>query len=143
MKPQTELHLSNSFNNDKFKKLKKEWYGKLKDTGFRDIEDERQFLHRWSIWFQSTHTPEEYEDKQRYFIYCERFLLNHRFKNDIEKAIWSAHCEGKSLREITIILKAKGIQFYSKDKINKIIHELLGKMNRLWKTKVTVEMKKL
>lgn len=140
MKPQTEIHLSNSFKTEQFRKLQKEWYDRLEKEGFKDIESEKGFLKEWSSWFDTHYTAQTFESKRQYYVFAERFLLAYSFENNIEKKIWECHCEGKSIRATVEILKRDGVEFYYKNKVNKIIRHLISRMNSHWKSEVTRKM---
>lgn len=111
------------------KHLRDYWYGKLKEAGFKDIEDvnsPREFLVDWhSQHFVIKYTSQEFFEKQRYFQMTREFLQTYKFKNKREKIIWSLHTEGKSLREISQFVALK------KDRINQIINELIEIMRGL------------
>lgn len=111
-----------------YKALRDEWYAKLKQSGFDDIEDvnsPREMLKQWhSIWFHTTSDPLHFKCKHRYFRMAEQFLNNFRFRSHIEKKIWSLHVEGLSLREIG---SEVGL---NKDKVNKIVLRFKKTMRR-------------
>ncbi len=94
------------FDSLKFKKLKREYYEKLKQDGFSDIEDEDGYIttHRSShdfhqrIGFQSTLFRDQVTD---YYSWAYHHALYSEFRTDIEAIIWIAHSKGLSSREIT------------------------------------------
>lgn len=78
-----------------FKELQKEWYKKLKDSGFRDVEkNERELIAPSEI------APETFEETVAYYRMARRFLEDHDFVSPFNAAVWFLHCEGLSAREI-------------------------------------------
>lgn len=111
------------------RQLKEFWYQKLKEEGFKDIEDvnsKHEFLIDWhSIHFQFKFTPQEFLERQRYFQMSREFLITHKFKNKRDKIIWALHSEGHSIREI-----ANLIDMYKSGVGDIIVHltkEMLGR----------------
>lgn len=117
--------------NKDFKTLQKEWYQKLKDKGFVDIEynyDGQNFL-----------TPEDLrahkipmhiiEAKAAYFQMAERFLNEHNFESNAEKAIWEYHANGLSAPEIVKVLsKVRTKKIYTRDITLDILKRLKHQM---------------
>ncbi len=93
------------FDSLKFKKLKREYYEKLKQDGFSDIEDEDGYIttHRSNhdfhqrIGFHSSLFSERISD---YYSWAYHHALYSEFRTDIEAIIWIAHSKGQSSREI-------------------------------------------
>jgi hypothetical protein len=100
-----------------FKKLQKQWYKKLKDEGFKDIEYFRngepgEWLRGNSKFSDEESalamTPQEEEraniNYQTTFEYYQaaRGLLHNpnNFRSDIDYSVWELHSEGHSLRAI-------------------------------------------
>lgn len=91
-------------NNAEFVKLQQEWYAKLKAAGFKDIEYTRSvdgqafdcalFADARSI------SPEQYLEGEAYWHRARSYLYEGEFKDDMEKAIWEAYCEGDTYRQI-------------------------------------------
>lgn len=98
--------LSSQYKTKKFKKLKDEWYKKLEKDGFVDAED-GDLLKEWqSAYFQIRHEPEIFSIQQSYYYEASHFLNIFAFPSELEKKIWALHVEGKSYREIALMLKA-------------------------------------
>jgi hypothetical protein len=96
-------------NSKAFKELQSKWYGKLKKSGFDDIEQDEEHLKIWhSHFFLSRYDATKYEAKEEYYRMAGHFLNDYKFKTKVEKLIWQYHCDGISLREITDRLKEKG-----------------------------------
>lgn len=116
---------------DNLKKLQKQWYKKLKKSGFNDIEDTNspnEFLNTWdSLYFLTHYSPGQFEAKQKYFTLARQFLEAHVFDTSKEKLIWSLYAEGMSIRGIARKLK---LTKYSAHKIVKGLEGvMLGKRN--------------
>lgn len=115
------------FKNPEFRKLQRDWYKKLKEDGFEDIEDtnsKEEFLKEWhSSSFQLSHDPATFEAKQEYFYLATKFLSSYQFPTEVERIIWTLHAEGKSLREIAVDLQTKGHRLF-KDKVHHIVKNL-------------------
>jgi len=90
-----------------FKAMEQEWYQKLKEDGFEDIEDTSRKdmpLKTWhSIKFKLKDSKTRMH-KQTYYEDAKELLLTYKFKNETHKTIWSLHCEGLSSRDIEVKL---------------------------------------
>lgn len=71
-----------------FKKLQAEWYAKLRESGFKDCEDDRENLHRY------TKVVEVNEEREYYYRACAWFLHDHRWRSPQMRRIWELHCQG-------------------------------------------------
>lgn len=85
----------------KYKDLQTEWYQKIKDDGFLDIEYPSAQLKLVSPNF----TSEKILTTQRYYSICSDFLHKYHFNSDLDREIWQLHSEGFSLRQTAKILK--------------------------------------
>lgn len=87
-----------------FKKIQKEWYAKAKASGYEDIEEDshgEQRLKKYVanyLWLK--HRPDRYALQANYYRAAGHFLYDHKFKNELEKKIWTLHAEGVSVRII-------------------------------------------
>lgn len=125
-----------------FKKLKDEWYEKLKTTkskeypnGFQDIEKDEDTLKKYS--FQSVFDNTKNKDwqaKATYYQMATNFLEDYKFSTTIEKLIWEYHANGISLRDISKLLtKAKVTSiFVNKDAIFAIVQKLKKSMYSMY-----------
>lgn len=120
-----------------FKDLQRQWYKKLKKSGFDDIEKDEDNLKSWSSDFFRRHKTDhkeyhrEYnEDKfkahEEYYRMAEEFLTNYHFENSTDRFIWSQHAEAVSIREIVRMLKVKRIKSYKFK-----VHETIKRLKRL------------
>ena len=66
------------------------WYGKLKETGFNDIESSMRMRS----------LPVYNESSAEYYRRAGHFLSSFEFSSDRDYAIWEYHCEGHSVRQI-------------------------------------------
>ena len=99
-------------NSSEFRALQKKWYGKLKDTGFEDIEqdptDEGGPLERWAASsLRAKFDATKYSAKEEYYRLAGQFLYSHEFETGLEKDIWALHSEGVSVRHTVLRLKKK------------------------------------
>jgi hypothetical protein len=101
--------------------LQKQWYKKLADSGFEDIENDRGYLKtnvntRYTRGYNNGKDVEavaiDYEIKANYYRLAGQFLYEHKFANDSERNLWKYHAEGMSHREI--VKKSHGRYNYSK-----------------------------
>ena len=98
------------FKSEKFKALKNEWYSKLKESGFDDVEqnDADENLKQWhAFYFQARHDPDAFSYKEVYFQNAQSFLEAHEFETEFQRIVWDLHCEGGSLRQIAYALSSK------------------------------------
>jgi len=107
-----------------FKKLQAVWYGKLKEEGFVDIEDNSLSdvpLKQWSFnFFRMNYVPEKYEALKSYYDRANLILRTFNFQNEGYRQVWELHCQGFSERDI-----AKKISIYKKSAVHKIIAKIL------------------
>ncbi len=90
-----------------FAKLQKLWYKKLKDEGFADIEHASGALDRPLT--KHRREPIEIEVIQYYYYMASTFLVEYKFENEIDKIVWTYHCEGLSVRNISGLLAKIGV----------------------------------
>lgn len=129
--------MAQKLSNLQFKTLQAEWYLKIKDKGFEDIEDTnspKEFLKTWhSTYFKVSKRQSDYLTKEEYYYQAEQFLSEYQglplfFREQIHEEAWHLHSQGYSLRKIADHIKAKGIRT-NKDEINKLIVLLRKLMN--------------
>ena len=108
-------------------KLTKEWYAKLKKSGFDDIEDSEDTLKRWHTKIFLNASAVSSQAKQDYYRIAGYFLNDYEFKSDYEKKIWELHATGKSMRGI-----GKQLGKHKKDYVNRIIQRLRKEMLKMY-----------
>lgn len=81
-----------------FRKLQKQWYKKLKEEGFKDIETVG-FYMRSAINLRAVATKDR-EAIQEYYSNATSVLYETEFDNEKDKKIWELHCEGLSVRKV-------------------------------------------
>ena len=80
-----------------FRDLQKEWYRKLEEVGFNDIEKNTRSDN--IIIQESTSS-----DNSEYYRQAAFFLYNYEeFRNDKHRKVWELHSQGKTQKEIVII----------------------------------------
>lgn len=107
-----------------------EWYGKLKEAGFSDIEKPDGSLKTFHSRLFTKHgkdplhtSPVYLESKAEYYLRATQFLTVFRFASKIEKEIWMMHSDGKSTRVIALHIRHKD-PGANKDKISGIIRNI-------------------
>src|ERR1035437_3122878 len=122
--------MSIQFKTPQFKKLQEKWYKKLADSGFVDAESDEDHLKRWEghAFAKSRYQIATFESKQKYFALAGQFLNEKKFETKKDRMIWEMHSEGKSTRDISIVLKKKKIPSPSKDTVNIVIRKLAKEM---------------
>jgi len=98
-----------SMSSKDFAKLQKEWYGKLKDEGFDDIEHFNK-MDQYGKTSQDTPYLKDHgikmaklyrQDVLDYFLACEDLFWQSRvFRSQRDRWFWYQHSQGLSLREI-------------------------------------------
>jgi hypothetical protein len=99
------------YETDSFKELQKDWYQKIATAEdaygekFEDIENGEDIsLMRPQI-FATNNL--EYNTSPDYRALCESILREYKFRRDAHKVAFALHADGKSNREIQVILKTK------------------------------------
>lgn len=100
--------------NKQLKTLQKEWYTKLKKSGFEDIEQDENNLKEWesSRYYRGRNNEADFEKviliqeaKEQYYRMAGHFLHDHNFESAVDKFIWEMHSEGVAHRKIVPLLK--------------------------------------
>lgn len=112
-----------------FKDLLKEWYDKLNQSGFSDIEEISQkgdpVLKKWdSFYFSARYPSTIFHAKSTYYYVASHFLENHHFEDDLHKRVWRFHAEGISFRGIANLLDL------NKDSVSSIVTNLKNEMKK-------------
>lgn len=116
--------------------LKRLWYQKLKESGFKDIEDTSRLQKDPYIsvydskFFHTNFHPLQCENTQEYFRRARGFYCSHEFDSITDKKVWALHSEGKSHREIAQMLRSPNNKM-NKDNVNQIILKLQSVMKDL------------
>lgn len=111
----------------------KEWYRKLKKSGFDDIEQDEFYLKKWSNRFEnlaSSNDPDHwYKPKQEYYYYAEHFLNEYEFTSPVQRIIWEYHVNGISMRNTAKLLKKIKIDI-SHETVRKVLKPLVKQMKQ-------------
>jgi SUMO ligase MMS21 Smc5/6 complex component len=116
-------------------KLLKEWYDKLADSGFEDIEQ-----HEYSTMGNFTEPlgklkihPDVWQAKADYYTMADCFLNENTFDNELDKVIWTYHVEGISIRNISKTLFEIGLaKTNNKSTVGAIVKRLETKMKLIY-----------
>lgn len=112
------------------KSLEVIWYQKLKEDGFKDIEDTSMEGRPLLCWhnFKFKNIPNiKIESSKIYYEKAKTLLMNHIFENETEKTIWSLHSEGLSKRQIEKVIQ-NSEKPYKREMIGKIINKIIKAM---------------
>lgn len=113
--------------------MQKEWYRKLKDEGFNDIEQDENNLKAWhSHRFKVMYPKEIFQGYEEYYRSAGKFLYDHSFKSILERAIWELHANGMTITNITKTLKERGFKVFRTqvgDTTNRLAKIMLQRLN--------------
>lgn len=89
------------YETKEFKELNKKWKGKLKASGFKDLEDaEDPDAPLPTSTDPRTRRSKESAQVQDYYQKALHYLENGTFTSMRQKAMWQMHANGDSLQEI-------------------------------------------
>lgn len=83
-----------------FEKLKAEWYKRLEKSGFKDIEQDEDTLKKTTYERLYKRDMIRLPFTQRYYELATHLLQTFKFESSTDRAIWSHHANGKTVREI-------------------------------------------
>lgn len=110
-----------------FDQLQAEWYEKLKQDGFKDVEH-KGLLKTWDhFYFQERYTPDTFHTREAYYTLAQEFLNDHPFESTMDRLIWEKHTAGLSVRETVTALTKDGVKTY-RDRVHKVVTALKRKM---------------
>lgn len=117
-----------SKKSDELMKLTEIWYQKLKESGFKDIEQldksNEYRLKEWdSCYFHLRNDPDIFDIKREYYYQANQFLHSYSFKSETDRHAWQLHSEGVGFREIAKSLRSKGTRT-NKDIVATVIRRL-------------------
>lgn len=113
-----------------FKKLQTEWYARLRQEGFCDIESPRPIptLKTWHASHFGSNSPAHHlrsQCKQAYYEKAKARLYSLPFRNRTYKRVWELHCDGLTHRAIAVRLSTEShITHFQHVKIGYIIREI-------------------
>lgn len=105
--------------------LTQQWYQKLKDEGFEDIEESFQYHSRYFIqaFTERRHTS---DSRLSYHERAMSFLDLYEFESEQERDVWEMHTMGHSQREIVKRLSlSKGTVYRTILKLTNIMKEAI------------------
>lgn len=114
-----------------FKKLQTEWYKKLEDSGFQDVEQDESTLKEWSLQFLRDRTTRLRESREPYFRLAGHFLHDYQFETDRDRIIWEYHSEGLKVEEIVDTLKKVNLPL-SRTRVYHTISRLSEAMRKMY-----------
>lgn len=121
------------------KQLTAKWYGKLKKTGFQDIEspNDPEVLSRWAYDLSRERTVNRFESTQEYYRLAGHFLYDYKFESKRDQLFWKLHSEGKTCKQISDSLPMNRIKKVTLDTVNKAILRLTKIMKAMYGTERT------
>lgn len=127
--------MSKRRNNLEYDKLRAEWYEKLQESGFSDIESDDFNLKNWSSKLSRKHTVEQWQAKEAYYSMASNFLNDYQFEAELDKVIWEYHANAISIRNIVELLKSANISKPYRDGVFTTIKRLKETMRDLYAPK--------
>lgn len=120
-------------NSKEFRKLKDEWYQKLKDTGFKDEERLDGNMKQWeSTAFVYRYNKHNFAPHQKYFELAGQYLHDGEFLTKKQEEIWKLHAEGATIRAISVRLKKEGFRNVHPATVHAIVKKIKDKMLALY-----------
>ena len=122
-------------------RLRNEWYAKLKDEGFVDIEKAQ--LEDYGSDLKRYNSTQNFKEAQvEYYERAKEFLLNYEFPNESEKIVWELHSQGMTERKMIAWLKLHNIRLITVTKTEQgglskgHIYRILKKYRNMMKTSI-------
>jgi hypothetical protein len=107
-------------SNEELKQLEHEWYSKLLQDGFMDIENtnhpERPLQTWHNLKFRDV-SQDEMDAKLKYYSKAKDLLNTYPFENEIHQKIWELHSDGITARKIEKLINST----YKRASISSII----------------------
>lgn len=107
-----------------FRRLNAEWREKLKESGFKDLEDAANPDRPIEPFNVRTARWEDREAVQKYFRQADDYLRLATFKTKAERRIWELHCSG--LTTYQIARKLNRSEFGVRYHVNKHRNAMFG-----------------
>lgn len=120
MRKKTPLLDVDFYKTEEFQQLQQDWYGKLKQDGFEDIEKEvkgeRVLRQRASYAFHHT-AGKDPELLRAYYALLSEHLAGEPWANDIDRIILTRLAEGATISAISKTLKELGQPLWHRQSI--------------------------
>jgi len=111
------------------KSLQDEWYKKLEESGFHDIESPSGLLRSRTVPHNmETKTEIEQDAIFEYYSMCTAFLWNHKFEKPLDRIIWEYYSNGLTCVEIADTLNKTGLYKTSKSAVHRVTQKLEQQM---------------
>ena len=103
-------NVKNFYKTKEFIDIQNEWYAKLRDSGFSDLEwlDKKSgrgqntpFLRKPLVNFLQTFEL----STQNHYILAQSFLTHGNFDTEVDRFLWFMYCEGFSYRQMLPVLQ--------------------------------------
>lgn len=128
--------------NKDLRDLKIEWYKKLKDDGFEDIESSPDNPDNFKQWAAHRFTSAQNNGlsradvlfrgqiKENYYRLAGHLLYEYPFENETDRLIWELHADGHTYVSIIKMLKEQHSIVVYRDSIRKVIKKLREAMSK-------------
>lgn len=128
------------FETDEFKRLQKEWYFKLYNSGFVDDESKpvRDKKTKKIVGVKVNNSEEiqphvvnlnvyNHMTGHDYHAFCNEILRSFRFRNDVDRYIFEMHSNGLSDREVVKLVLSVFDQNIQQSTVNRIVTRIKQK----------------
>ena len=106
--------------NEEFKQIQQDWYNRLSNDGFQDIEDVTHPLRPLQTWhnlkFRDV-SQDVIESRLKYYSKAKDLLNTYPFQNEVHQKIWELHSDGITARKIEKLINGT----YKRASISSII----------------------
>lgn len=127
---------------ESYEELKNIWYKKLKDSGFKDIEDPKcpdgntqAFSYRRLKKEDEIRISTRLEAKKEYYYLGYQFLHSHKFESELHRIIWNYHVEGIGVRNTAKLLRDAKVADYDRNAVWAIVNHYRKIMKKKLKIK--------
>lgn len=121
---------SHPFTSKSFKELQHEWYEKLAESGFVDIENDEEEVKQYAANSYRGASQEERIAKLDFFMKLSQHVMSTHFKNKTERFVMECYANGIKQVNIRKRLASIGIQ---RHRIT--IYRTIQKWLRIWNLK--------
>lgn len=114
---------------DHFKRLREEWYSKLTESGFNDIEKDERLKQRSGNSYR-TQNLTLIENKQRYFDLLGQWAHEEEFKTEIHRIVMERRSQGVKIKDI--VLELKRLPWLKRKRHSDTVRCILRSYERKW-----------
>ncbi len=111
------------YRSQEFLDLQEEWYKRLGDSGFKDIEAAGHLKRYSNGAFKGVHTMAEYEDRLQYYQKLRECVELFRLEIPAERITMEMRADGCTVLAISAALRALRLRPYCREKVRYIIRQ--------------------